>query len=183
MDVNKYTIGKFSFEELQQILRDRHNLSSFTLNIVEEELGARQKEMDSFQSKGLHTLTWREIQSILATHNRYQRQFYERIRSITAVPTGSTLQDELMEHPTTSVSVSNWIITHILLLIPFANILFLLIWAFSKNTHPSKANWAKANLIIFAFMIGITILFFIVLGIDFWRSVLELYNTNQFDMV
>ena len=70
MDVNKYTIGKFSFEELQQILRDRHNLSSFTLNIVEEELGARQKEMDSFQSKGLHTLTWREIQSILATHNR-----------------------------------------------------------------------------------------------------------------
>lgn len=50
----------------------------------------------------------------------------------------------------TPVSVGNWIITLIISSIPLVNVVMLLIWAFSKNTHPSKANLAKAFLIVFA---------------------------------
>lgn len=60
-------------------------------------------------------------------------------------------------HP--SVSLGNWIITMIIMLIPVVNIVMLFIWAFSGSTNPSKANWAKASLIIVAISIILAFLF------------------------
>ncbi|MDP6504710.1 MAG: hypothetical protein QF886_13890, partial [Planctomycetota bacterium] len=53
----------------------------------------------------------------------------------------------------TSVSVGNWIVTYILLCIPIVNIVLLFVWAFGSNTPESKANWAKAMLLLM--LIGI----------------------------
>lgn len=45
------------------------------------------------------------------------------------------------------VTIGDWIITMILMCIPFVNFIMLLVWAFSAGTPVSKANWAKATLI------------------------------------
>lgn len=42
--------------------------------------------------------------------------------------------------------------------IPLVNIIMLLIWAFGSNTHPEKANWAKAMLAWFVIFIALSIL-------------------------
>ncbi len=46
------------------------------------------------------------------------------------------------------VSVTDWLITYLIMAIPLVNIVMAFIWAFGENTKPSKANWAKAMLII-----------------------------------
>lgn len=59
------------------------------------------------------------------------------------------------------ISIGEWIITLILTAIPLVGFIMLLVWAFGSNTPPSKANWAKAALIMM--VIGI-ILWFLVIG-------------------
>ena len=61
----------------------------------------------------------------------------------------------------TPISVGEWVITIIIIAIPIVGFIMLFIWGFGSNTQPSKANWAKATLI----MIGISIvLSFLFLG-------------------
>lgn len=45
------------------------------------------------------------------------------------------------------LSLSDWMVTILITFIPIANLVMLLVWAFSSETHPSKKNWAKATLI------------------------------------
>jgi hypothetical protein len=61
----------------------------------------------------------------------------------------------------TPMSVGEWVVTTIILAIPIVGFIMLFVWGFGSNTQPSKANWAKATLI----MIGISIvLSFLFLG-------------------
>mgnify|MGYP001211166095 FL=1 len=61
----------------------------------------------------------------------------------------------------TPISVGEWVITIIIIAIPIIGFIMLFVWGFGSNTQPSKANWAKATLI----MIGISIvLSFLFLG-------------------
>ena len=61
----------------------------------------------------------------------------------------------------TPISVGEWVITTIIIAIPIVGFIMLFVWGFGSNTQPSKANWAKATLI----MIGISIvLSFLFLG-------------------
>ena len=46
------------------------------------------------------------------------------------------------------ISVGEWIITTIILAIPIVGFIMLFVWGFGNNTQPSKANWAKATLIM-----------------------------------
>ena len=62
---------------------------------------------------------------------------------------------------TSTVSIGDWIITFILMIIPFVNFIMLFVWAFGSGTPVSKANWAKAQLI---FMIIGIILFVVFYG-------------------
>ena len=55
-------------------------------------------------------------------------------------------------------SVGQWMLTLLIMFIPLVNIVALLIWAFGSSTHPEKANWAKATLIWFAILIGLSLL-------------------------
>ena len=61
----------------------------------------------------------------------------------------------------TPISVGEWVITIIIIAIPIVGFIMLFVWGFGSNTQPSKANWAKAALI----MVGISIvLSFLFLG-------------------
>lgn len=57
------------------------------------------------------------------------------------------------------VSIGDWIITMIIMVIPLVNIIMLFVWAFGSNTAESKANWAKASLIFAVLGIIISIIF------------------------
>lgn len=48
----------------------------------------------------------------------------------------------------TTVSTGQWVLTFIIMCIPLVNLIMLFVWAFGSGTKPSKANWAKANLIL-----------------------------------
>ncbi len=59
------------------------------------------------------------------------------------------------------VTLSEWIITYLIMLIPCVNIVMLFVWAFGKDSKPSKGNWAKASLIIWGASIIISLIFYI----------------------
>lgn len=64
------------------------------------------------------------------------------------------------------VTVSEWIITLIITIIPIVNVVMYLVWAFGNSAKPSKANWAKASVILFAGIVILYLLIFvIVMGI------------------
>ena len=58
------------------------------------------------------------------------------------------------------MSIGNWIITSLIVAIPIVGFVMLFVWGFGSNTQPSKANWAKATLIMIGISIVIFLLFF-----------------------
>ena len=61
---------------------------------------------------------------------------------------------------TSTVSTGDWIVTLLLMCIPFVNFIMLFVWAFGSSTPVSKANWAKAQLIFMLIGIILLILFY-----------------------
>lgn len=52
--------------------------------------------------------------------------------------------------PVKPVSFSDWLVTLIITLVPLLNLVMLILWATEQQTNPSKANWAKATLVVIA---------------------------------
>jgi hypothetical protein len=57
-------------------------------------------------------------------------------------------------------SVGDWMINFLILSIPLVNFIVLLVWAFSSDTNPIKANFSKAALIWMVIILVIYIIFF-----------------------
>lgn len=57
-----------------------------------------------------------------------------------------------------TVTLKDWLITLLILCIPFANIVMMFVWAFGSNVKPSKKSYFQAALIFAAVSI---VLFFI----------------------
>jgi Na+/phosphate symporter len=72
-------------------------------------------------------------------------------------------QEQVGHQNRSVVSIGDWIVTMIIMLIPVINFIMLLVWAFSGGTPKSKSNWAKATLI---FMVLGAILTFV-----FWGTI------------
>jgi ABC-type multidrug transport system permease subunit len=62
------------------------------------------------------------------------------------------------------ISLGEWIITFIVLAIPLVNIIMLFVWGFSSGTNPSKQNFCRAALILYAICF---VLFFLFGGMAF----------------
>jgi len=76
--------------------------------------------------------------------------FYSRLNTTEPIPNMMAgMQQKASEQPT---SLLGWIGRYAILFVPFANIVMLLIWAFSNTTPASKKNWARATLIFLAFV-------------------------------
>ena len=69
------------------------------------------------------------------------------------------METQIGEHK--PISVTEWILTSLILIVPVVNIVILFIFGFSKNIHPCKANWAKAQLLIFAIILILFVIIFI----------------------
>lgn len=70
------------------------------------------------------------------------------------------------------VSLKEWVVTLLICFVPFVNIIMLLIWAFGGGTNRSKANFAKAALIL------VLIYFFMVLiFMNRIMSAFSIFNT------
>ena len=70
-------------------------------------------------------------------------------------------QDELEE----PMTMGEWMITLLIMLIPCANIIMAFVWAFSSTEKKSKSNFFKAYLIFMAIVIVLSILAVIVVGV------------------
>ena len=72
---------------------------------------------------------------------------------------------QTMDKTTESImSVKDWVITLIVLIIPLVNIIMLFIWAFGDGTIKTKSNFAKAQLIMFLIFIALGFLFSILIA-------------------
>lgn len=68
-----------------------------------------------------------------------------------------------------AVSIGEWIVTFIILIIPLVNIIMLFVWGFGGSTNPSKANYCKAMLIMAVIGIVLSVLLSLVFGLSFLR--------------
>jgi len=59
------------------------------------------------------------------------------------------------------VSTKEWITTSLILMIPFVNLIMVFVWAFGGGANPSKANFFKAQIIIW---VGFAILWMAFIG-------------------
>ena len=78
-----------------------------------------------------------------------------------------TEQNQIGHQQAPVVSVKEWLITNLIMMIPLVNIVMMLVWAFNSNTNPNKANYFKAALILFA----IVMVIYLVLAVVFFGSV------------
>ena len=76
-------------------------------------------------------------------------------------------QNQIGHQQAPVVSVKEWLLTNLILMIPLVNIVMMLVWAFGSNTNPNKANYFKATLILFA----IVMVIYLVLAVVFFGSV------------
>ena len=83
-----------------------------------------------------------------------------------------------MEKDHKIISVSEWIITKLIMFIPIVNLIMLFIWALDKKTNINKSNWAKANLIIMVFRIMFYFIIVFVTAIILVNFFSEFFNTN-----
>jgi len=73
----------------------------------------------------------------------------------------TTQPDSVNESPKYNpMSIGDWLITSFIFAIPIVGFVMLFVWGFGSNTQPSKANWAKATLIVIGISIVIFLLFF-----------------------
>ncbi|RAR47539.1 hypothetical protein [Flavobacterium lacus] len=65
------------------------------------------------------------------------------------------------------MSVKDWLITLLIMAIPLVGFIMLFVYAFSDSENVNKKNWAKAQLIMLAIVMGLFLLFFILFGAFF----------------
>lgn len=73
-------------------------------------------------------------------------------------------------------SLGDWIISVIITKIPLIGLIMLIVWAVDKDTELSKANWAKAELIVQLIGIAIFIIVMAVFGFAFLNNFGEDYD-------
>ena len=77
-----------------------------------------------------------------------------------------TEQNQIGHQQAPIVSVKEWLITNLIMMIPLVNIVMMLVWAFGSNTNPNKANYFKAGLILFAIVM---VIYLVLAVVFFWQ--------------
>lgn len=57
------------------------------------------------------------------------------------------------------LSLTDWLLTLLITMIPGVNIVLYIIWSFGANVHPSKKNWARACLLLFLIFGALALIF------------------------
>lgn len=62
------------------------------------------------------------------------------------------------------ISVGEWLVTLLIICIPFVNLIMLIIWACNNgNGNPNRANFSKAYFILMAILFILYILFLVII--------------------
>jgi len=72
------------------------------------------------------------------------------------------------------MTIGNWLVTMLLLLIPIVNFVLILVWAFGSNVNPSKKTYFQAHLIFV--VIGV------VLSIALWSTIIAMFSTLLYNL-
>lgn len=72
-------------------------------------------------------------------------------------------QNQIGHQQAPVVSIKEWLLTNLIMMIPLVNIVMMLVWAFNSNTNPNKANYFKAALILFAILMAIYLVLAVVI--------------------
>ena len=86
----------------------------------------------------------------------YQRPVEEQLRYQYQEPESD------LEEP---VSVGEWLVSMLLMLIPCVNIVLMFVWAFSSKEKKSKSNYFKAALIFAAIVLVLYIILIAIFGV------------------
>ena len=62
------------------------------------------------------------------------------------------------------MSVKDWLITFLIMAIPLVGFVMLFVYAFGNDGNVNRQNWAKAQLIVMAIVIGLVVLGLILFG-------------------
>ena len=62
------------------------------------------------------------------------------------------------------MTVGDWLLTYLIMIVPIVNIVMIFIWAFSSNTNVHRSTWAKASLIVLAILFTLYILVFVIIS-------------------
>jgi amino acid transporter len=73
------------------------------------------------------------------------------------------------------VTIGEWFITMLLMIIPLVNIILLFVWAFGSNMKISKSNWAKAQLIWMAIGFILSIIF-VIFSFTFFKGITDYFR-------
>ncbi|GED57604.1 hypothetical protein ABER61_08565 [Brevibacillus formosus] len=57
------------------------------------------------------------------------------------------------------MTMKDWIIVSLFMMIPIANIVLLFVWAFGSDGNLNRKNWAKAGLLLMAILFGLYFVF------------------------
>lgn len=89
--------------------------------------------------------------------NSYQQNSYQQpqYQSYQTYQSNRNLEEPM--------SVKEWLITDLLLLIPCVNLILVFVWAFSSGEKKSKSNYFKANLIFAGCILAFYLLLVIIL--------------------
>ncbi|WP_373740133.1 hypothetical protein [Neisseria sp.] len=63
------------------------------------------------------------------------------------------------------VSLKEWLISSLIMIVPIVNLIMILVWAFSSNTNPNKANFFKAQLILMVIGIVLSVIVMIAIAV------------------
>jgi len=70
------------------------------------------------------------------------------------------------QHVSKPMSVTDWLITLIIVAIPLVGFIMLFVYAFGGNENISRKNWAKAQLILIAIVLVLVLVLFFVFGVS-----------------
>ncbi len=62
------------------------------------------------------------------------------------------------------MSLGDWLITLVILMIPCVNIIMLFVWAFSSSTPITKRNFCRAELIVMAVVLVLYLIIVLIFG-------------------
>ncbi len=64
----------------------------------------------------------------------------------------------------TPVTLGDWMLTYLIMMIPCVNVIMMFVWAFSSGTKKSKSNYFKATLIWMLIVIVLEVILILAMG-------------------
>lgn len=106
-------------------------------------------QQSSYQQSAYQHNTYQQ-----SAQNPYQQPQYQGYQSYQTYQSNGELEEPM--------SVKEWLIVDLLMLIPCVNLILVFVWAFSSGEKKSKSNFFKANLIFAGCFLGFYVLLLII---------------------